>query len=116
MSIENDVKAAGIEETEFHPTPEVDVMPEVPQSTGFSLNLGWLRTPTGEGDIEDRITHPLNPFKSRGLAQMLRGFEGLLGNLKLAIVDIIIGAFNFIKERRENSGNTANTGDIQKSA
>lgn len=80
-------------------TPEPEEMePEAPR--GFSLNLSWLKAPTGEGTVEDRLHHPLNPEASMGIAQIIRGVEGLLGNLSLAIVDIVFGMFRVMEEKR----------------
>lgn len=81
---------------------------EVPEATaaesGFTLNLEWLKTPTGDGDIESYLNHPLNFPKSKGLAQMLRGATGLAGHdLKLAIIDLVLGGLNFVKERGANA-------------
>ena len=68
---------------------------------GLKLDFSFLLSVTGQGSIEERMDHPLNFLKSRGLAQVLRGLEGLLGqDLKLALVDIVIGVLNFTKERR----------------
>lgn len=69
-------------------------------SGGFSLNLGWLKTPTGEGAIEDRLDHPLNPNRSYGVAQILRGVEGFTDSLRLAVLDIGLGIMERMKERK----------------
>lgn len=67
---------------------------------GISLNLEWLKTPTGDGSIESRLDHPLNFAKSRGVAQIIRGAEGIFGSLNLAIIDIVLGALEVLKEKR----------------
>jgi hypothetical protein len=54
---------------------------------------------TGSGDIETYIEHPMNYNKSKGLAQILRGLTGIIGNLDLAIIDVVFGAFRFSKEK-----------------
>jgi hypothetical protein len=59
-----------------------------------------LTAETGEGSIGDYIDHPLNFFKSKGLAQVLRGFTGIFGSLSLAIIDIALGGLQFSKERK----------------
>lgn len=64
------------------------------------IDLSFLKTETGEGDIHEYISHPLNFNQSKGMAQMLRGFTGMFGSLKLAIIDICLGALNFSKERK----------------
>ena len=74
------------------------------------FNFDFLRVPTGEGAIEDYIDHPLNAEQSKGVAQILRGFTGIAGDLKLAILDITLGFINVLKEKRpikESSGNPA---------
>lgn len=107
MTIEEEVKKQGISENEFEENigggSPTDPNFEEPMSNGFKFDLSFLKTPTGDGSIEERIDHPLNFFKSKGLAQMIRGFEGFAGNLKLAIVDIVMGAFQFMKEKKTNA-------------
>lgn len=75
-------------------------VPEKEQSGGLSIDLSFLKTPTGEGTIEERLDHPLNFSHSRGIAQIIRGLEGIFGSLSLAIVDIALGLLEVIKERR----------------
>lgn len=72
--------------------------PEETVSRGFDFS--FLTAETGEGAIEDYLDHPLNFNQSKSVAQMLRGFTGLLGNLKLAIIDIVMGGLQFAKERK----------------
>lgn len=72
---------------------------EEPQRRG--IDLSFLRAETGEGSIEEYMDHPMNPNRSRALAQLLRGFTGLFGSLRLAIIDIALGALNFAKERKQ---------------
>lgn len=59
-----------------------------------------LTAETGPGSIGDYLNHPLNFNKSQGLAQILRGLTGLGANLRLAIIDIGLGALRFSKERK----------------
>jgi hypothetical protein len=74
------------------PAPEVQ---EQAPGLKFKIpNLDILKAETGKGDIEDYISHPLNLKKNKGIAQILRGLTGLLGNLNLAIVDILLGMIN----------------------
>lgn len=56
---------------------------------------------TGAGSIGDYLEHPMNFNKSHGLAQILRGLTGIIGNLNLAIIDVVMGALRFSKERKE---------------
>lgn len=75
----------------------------------FRLGFGWIHTPTGEGSIEEYVDHPLNFNRSKGLAQILRGVTGFLGNLKLAVVDIFVGVMNYWKENKKNVAVKADT-------
>lgn len=107
----------GAIEMENETIPEVNYdtesVHELPtDNSGISINLEWLKTPTGDGSIEDYIEHPLNFLKSKGFAQVLRGATGFFGNLKLALIDIVLGMLQFFKERK--AGN--NAGDIGKQA
>lgn len=87
---------------------EVLESPKIEGSKGISFNLEWLKTPTGDGAIEEYIEHPLNFFKSKGFAQILRGATGFFGNLKLAVIDIVLGILQFAKERKAgNNGNVS---------
>jgi hypothetical protein len=47
-----------------------------------------LKAETGPGEIGDYIEHPLNFNKSAWMARLIRGLTGLVGNLRLALVDI----------------------------
>lgn len=100
-TIDEAVQGQGVSENEFD---ENVVSPTPPQESGIKFDLSFLKTPTGDGEIEEYMSHPLNFMKSRGFAQILRGVTGFTGNLKLAIIDIVFGAFNFIKERRQDAG------------
>lgn len=73
--------------------------PEV-EPTRRGIDLSFLKVETGEGSIEEYIDHPLNFSHSKGMAQMLRGFTGMFGSLKLALIDVCLGALNFSKERK----------------
>jgi hypothetical protein len=50
-----------------------------------------LSAPTGSGSIEEYVDHPLNFNSSKGIAKVIRGLTGILGNLNLAVVDIVLG-------------------------
>lgn len=73
-----------------------------------------LTAETGSGAIGDYLDHPMNFNKSLGLAQILRGLTGLVGNLKLAIIDIGFGALRFSREKKGvvMNGNIGNGSDI----
>lgn len=103
MAIEDQVNAMDGEEQAI---PVQEQQEHEVQNTGggWSFDFGWLRTPTGDGEIGDRLDHPLNPQKSHGVAQILRGVEGFAGTLRLAVLDIALGAAELMKERRGNGG------------
>lgn len=64
-------------------------------------DLNILLSKTGPGPIEDYINHPMNFKRSKGFAQMLRGFTGIAGELDYALIDIALGAFNAAKEKTD---------------
>jgi hypothetical protein len=70
-----------------------------PSKAGEMFNR-VLTAETGEGSINSYIDHPMNFSNSMGLAQLIRGLTGMIGNLNLAIVDVIFGALRFSKEKR----------------
>lgn len=73
-------------------------------SNGFRIK-DIIFTETGPED--DYEGHPLNFARSKGLGKMIRGVTGYVrrfaevDNLKLAIVDIIFGWFEFWREVKE---------------
>lgn len=81
--------------------PEVEV-PEVEEKAGFDFSFikRIMSAESPDTPIESYIEHPLNFGHSKGLARALRGFEGVFGNLRLAVFDIIFGVFEFAKERK----------------
>ena len=60
-----------------------------------------LKSKTGPGEIEEYIDHPINFKKSKAVAKILRGIEGIFGALDLAIIDILIGSLELIKNNRQ---------------
>lgn len=92
---------------ESSPTLGEVVTEEQPQlNSRFSdLFNRILTAETGEGSIEEYIDHPMNFKNSKGLAQMLRGFTGIIGNLKLAVIDVVFG---FLRFSSENKGGNMN--------
>ena len=71
---------------------------EVPRGS-VAFDFSFFKARTGDGSIDDYMDHALNFKRSRGVAQMLRGFTGLLGELDLAVIDITLGAFQTMKEK-----------------
>ena len=84
----------GQQEQVFPRAPREDRQPDV-----------WdlLKKPTGKGQIEDYLDHPLNVSRSAGLGQAIRGLSGLLGSLDYAVVDIVLGVFRALMEGRKNA-------------
>lgn len=80
--------------------------PEEWKAAQLRPDLSFLKAKTGPGSIDDYLDHALNFHKSRGVAQILRGFTGILGELNLAIVDIVIGTLNTFKEKQTENKNT----------
>lgn len=74
-----------------------------PPTSGLGIDFSFLKAPTGSGSIDSYIEHPMNFNNSKSLAQVIRGFTGMLGSLDLAIIDIVIGGLNFAKERKPNA-------------
>lgn len=70
------------------------------ESTSRIFNLSILKSETGEGSIESYLDHPLNFQRSLSLARIIRGLSGIIGNLNLAIIDIVIGLLEFFKGRK----------------
>lgn len=94
LAVEEITKGNEVPEELLSPKPD-----EVPAQGGFKLDFSWLMKETGPGEIEDYIDHPLNFNASKGLAQIIRGVAGFIGNgsqLKLAVVDVLFG---FLKMR-----------------
>ena len=96
MSILDDINESAPAPAEEQPAPA-----PIEESKGIGIDLGFLQAKTGEGSIDSYIEHPMNINKSRGLAQVIRGFTGLFGALDLAIIDIVVGLMQFTKERKE---------------
>lgn len=71
----------------------------------IKIDFSFLMKKTGPGTVETYLDHPMNPKASRGMARFLRGCTGIAGDLDLAIIDILLGSFEMIMERR--AGNVA---------
>jgi len=81
---------------------DIGVKPEAVDDIGQGINIdfSFLTAKTGDGSVERYLDHPLNYKKSRGIAQVIRGFTGMFGSLDLAVIDIALGGFEVIKEGR----------------
>ncbi len=82
------------------PTPE-----PAPVDNLIKIDFSFLMKKTGQGEVENYLGHPMNPKKSKGRARFLRGCTGIAGDLDLAIIDIMLGSFEMIMEKR--AGNVA---------
>lgn len=109
MSIINDAAKTAVEEQELTfddlgDSIEADPQP-LPTSrlSDFLPDLSIITAKTGDGSIEDYENHPLNFKGSRGMAQMIRGFTGIAGELDYAIIDIALGAFQYAKEGKASN-------------
>jgi hypothetical protein len=91
---------APIPEQNFSTDEEISqvLQPEPSKLNGIFNKI--LTAETGEGSIGDYIEHPMNFNNSKGLARILRGLTGIIGNLSLAIIDIGLGVLEFSKENK----------------
>jgi hypothetical protein len=80
------------------PVHDVEEMYEQPQ---HRIDLDFLKSPTGEGDLKEYKTHLLNFNGSKGMARIIRGCTGLFGNLNFAVIDIIIGIFDLTSKKKQ---------------
>lgn len=85
-----------IEEVPQQNANVLDPVESIPQQPSllFEKVKSIVTMETGEGSIEDYVDHPLNFKKNKGMAQVLRGLTGIIGNLKLAVIDIGLGILN----------------------
>jgi hypothetical protein len=72
------------------------------EPTGSRFDFSFLKAKTGEGSIDHYLDHPMNFNESRAVARMLRGASGLIGELDLAVIDIAVGAMDFMRGRRSH--------------
>jgi len=85
--------------------------PGITEQKKFNF-FDFLKTPTGEGDINNYKNHPLNYNKSDSISQILRGATGLLGKLDLAIIDIIMGVLRIVTENRNININNLDESNV----
>jgi hypothetical protein len=65
--------------------------------------MSMLKAQTGEGSIKSYSNHPLNMKNNDYVGQIIRGLTGMLGSLNFAILDILLGSFGFIKEKKDTT-------------
>ena len=94
-SVEEEMnREEGRDQVDHEPEQEVEAEEE-----GVDI-LEILKRPTGEGEVEAYLDHPLNFNGSYSMARILRGLTGMLGqDLKLAVIDLTVGTYQFIQER-----------------
>lgn len=71
-----------------------------PSGGVFGRLLEWLQTPSLETPLEAYATHPLHDGRA-GTSRLLRGGEALLGNTRLAVIDLLLGLIERIQARRQ---------------
>lgn len=78
-------------------TPEQPVQPQQPTQPQTDI---WrkLKAKSPDKPISSYKEHPLNFLRSESFGQIIRGLEGFLDDLNLAIVDIIVGSLRFLYE------------------
>ncbi len=96
MSILEDIN----EVTQTEENTQEEMSQEVTEKQKLNFDLSFLQAKTGEGTIDEYLEHPMNIAKSKGMAQLIRGFTGLFGALDLAIIDITVGLMQFTKEKK----------------
>jgi hypothetical protein len=97
----NDI--AGVQELPVGELPIQEQYPveeEQTEGRGSEFFKTILTAETGSGSISEYKDHPMNFTNSKAFAHVLRGLTGIFGSLNLAIVDIGVGAFQFLKEKR----------------
>jgi hypothetical protein len=65
----------------------------------FSLNLEFLKTQTGSGELEEYLNHPLNFNRSYAVGRIIRGITGFAGEMRYAVIDIFLGVLELRKSK-----------------
>jgi len=65
--------------------------------------LNSISAPAKKTPVSQYLSHPLNFAESPAIGRVLRGIEGLLGDLDYAVIDIVLGGIEFLGERRSRS-------------
>lgn len=114
MSIEREAMAAAAEEdiiddlgSEFINEPAGTTGPSF-RASDLLPDMSFVLAPTGEGLVEDYIDHAMNPRGSHGVARILRGATGMLGQLNYAIIDIALGTMEVMKEGKQANVKASN--------
>jgi len=72
--------------------------PVMPKSKSFDI-MKVLMRPAKDEPLDSYLTHPLNFDKTESTAKIVRGLEGLMGNLNLAIMDIVAGVIEKVQKK-----------------
>jgi len=100
MTLEQEMQKNETVLIEDTPHIEGETVSNLEKTSGFNF-LEFILSPQLEEDESKYLNHPVNFNKSGGLAQALRGIDGLVGNTKLAVMDVVIGIVRFLKERKK---------------
>lgn len=74
------------------------------ENDGIEIDLSILKRRTGEGEFDSYKNHMFNPYKSDGMAHILRGLTGIVGtDLNFAIADIAVGIMKLLRNRPKKS-------------
>lgn len=104
----NDLAGVGVNPNYSAMDAQQDFVPQ--QETSRLKEI--LTAETGEGSIEMYIEHPLNFNNSKGVARVLRGLTGIMGNLNYAIVDIVIGSLDVLKSSSKGMKSDVNNSGV----
>lgn len=77
------------------------------QAVGVNI-MEFIKRPTGEGDVNEYINHPMNYDGTREVGQVIRGMTGLLGALNYAIIDIGIGLMKILSKKKAGGADGSN--------
>ena len=76
-----------------------DPEPSQTSQTWLDRLLGALSAPAKREPVEGYRDHPLNFAGSQAIARILRGIEGLAGDLDYAVIDVILGVIEYLRGR-----------------
>ena len=70
------------------------------KAKGVFKNFNLL-APTEDKPLEDYRNHVLNFNKSTAMCRIIRGIQGIAGELNLALFDIVVGIYEFRKPKKD---------------
>jgi hypothetical protein len=83
----------------------MEEMFETQEEPSKGLDLSFIWAQTGSGSVDDYKEHTLNFNKSEGMARVVRGLTGMIGELNYAIVDILVGVLHMWKGAKNGATN-----------